>query len=128
MIRRDENVFVRHCVEASNVDDNSFVIDPSKIRHVALKAGRIDEISGYIDPLTHLNLDFSDHKVDLCIISESFEKGAKIEYCVQGFAFALVPKTAFKHLGFVDSTQRILDMKASIRTLRESKNKEKSVS
>jgi hypothetical protein len=120
---RDENMFVRHCVEASNVDENSIVVDSLKIRHVAVKAGKIDEMSGYIDPLTHLNLDFSDHKVELCIVSEAFEKGAKLRYCDQGFAFAIVPKTAFKHFGFVDSTQRMLDMKESIRTMREAKKK-----
>jgi hypothetical protein len=116
-----KNVFVRHCVEASNVDNRSTVIDSLKIRHVAVKAGKIDEMSGYIDPLTHLNLDFSDHKVELCIISEGFGKGAKMRYCGQGFAFAVVPKTAFKHLGFVDCTQRMIDMKESIRTRREAK-------
>ena len=117
-------MFVRHCVEAANVDENCVVIDPLKIRHVALKAGRIEELSGYIDPLTHLNLDFSDHKIGQCIISEGFEKGAKIRYCDQGFAFAIVPQTAYRHLGFVDSTQRALDMKAAIRTVREARSKE----
>lgn len=123
-----KNVFVRHCVEASNVDNNSMVVDSLKIRHVAVKAGKIDEMSGYIDPLTHLNLDFFDHKVDLCIISEGFEKGAKMRYCDQGFAFAVVPKTAFKHLGSVDCTQRMLDMKESIRTMREAKKQGAHVS
>jgi hypothetical protein len=121
MNQRDENMLVRHCVEASNVDGNSVVVDPLSIRHVAVKAGKIEEMSGYIDPLTHLNLDFSDHKVDLCIISEGFEKGAKVRCCERGFAFAVVPKTAFKHLGFVDCTQRMLDMKESVRAMREAK-------
>jgi len=123
-----KNVFVRHCVEASNVDNNYVVVDSLKIRHVAVKAGKIDEMSGYIDPLTHLNLDFPDHKVDLCIISEGFEKGANLRYCEQGFAFAIVPKAAFKHLGFVDYTQRMMDMKESIRTVREAKKQGAHVS
>jgi hypothetical protein len=119
--RDDKIVFVRHCVEASNVDGNSFVIDPSRIRHVALKAGKIEDMSGFVDPLTHLNLDFSDHKVDVCVISEQLKKGAKVRISNQGFAFAGVRRSCFKHLGFVDETQRLLTMKESIKAIREAR-------
>lgn len=116
-------MFVYHCVEASNVNAESEVIDSLKIRHIAVKAGTIEQMSGYIDQLTHLNIDFPDHKADRCIITEKFEKGAKIRFCEQGFAFAYVPKTAFNHLGFVDSTQRMLDMKEAIKAIRIEKVK-----
>jgi hypothetical protein len=117
-------VLVRHCVETSNVDGNSFVIDPSKIVHVSLKAGKIEAMSGFIDPLTHLNLDFSDHKVDVCIISEQLRKDAKVGYSDQGFAFAVVRRSCFKHLGFVDETERLLAMKESIKAARVTKKEE----
>ncbi len=114
-------MLVRHCVEASNVDERSVVIDPLKIRHVTVKAGKIDDMSSFIDPTTHLNLDFSNHKANLCIISEKLEKDAKIRFSAQGFAFAVVPETAYKHLGYVDYTQRLLNMKESIRKIREAR-------
>ena len=114
-------MLVRHCVEASNVNEQSVVIDPLKIRHVTVKAGRIDDMSSFIDPTTHLNLDFSDHKANLCIISEKLEKGGKLRFSAQGFAFAVVLETAYKHHGTVDYTQRLLNMKKSIRKIREIK-------
>ena len=96
MRQRDENyMLVRHCVEASNVDDHFFVVDPLKIRHVTVKAGKIDDMSGFIDPTTHLNLDFSNHKAKLCIISEKLWKGAKLKFSDQGFEFAVVPETDY---------------------------------
>ncbi len=120
-------MLVHHCVEASNINKKSFVVDPTKIRHVIVKAGKIEDMSGYVDPLTHLNLDFPDHRVDLCVISEAWEKGAKIRYCDQGFEVAIVPRVAFRHLGPVDSTQRLLDMKESVRALRKVKKSEAKI-
>jgi hypothetical protein len=117
-------MLVRHCVEASNVSDNSFVIDPLKIRHVTVKAGKIDDMSSYIDPATHLNLDFTIHKANLCIVSENLERDAKVRFSDQGFEFAVVPGTAFKHLGSIDYTQRLIDMKDSIKKIREERKKE----
>jgi hypothetical protein len=112
-------MLVRHCVDASNVSESSFVIDPLKIRHVTVKAGKIDDMSSFIDPATHLNLDFAIHKAELCIISENLEKGAKVRFNYQGFAFAIVPETAFRHFGSIDYTKRLLDMKDSIKRIRE---------
>src|SRR5919108_327205 len=53
---------IRHCVEESNVDSDMNVIDPTKIRHVTVAGGKIALISGLIDPASHLNLDFPDHR------------------------------------------------------------------
>lgn len=114
---------VRHCVEATNVNEDSFVINPSQIRHVTVKAGKIEEMSGLIDPDTHLNLDFDSHKVDACIIAERLERGAKVRFSDQGLEFAFVPRTAFKHFGFVDYTQRLLAMKESVKKIREEKTR-----
>ena len=116
-------MLVRHCVEASNVDAKSRIIDASKIRHVTVKAGRIEEMSGVIDPATHLNLDFDMHKASRCIISEKLEKGAKVAYSTEGLTFAVVPQTAFKHLGGVDSAKRLSDMKESVKKIRDLKTK-----
>src|ERR687896_209041 len=69
---------IRHCVEESNVDSDMTVIDPTKIRHVTIAGGRIALVSGLIDRASHLNLDFPDHRVTICVIAERFEVGAKV--------------------------------------------------
>ena len=67
-------------------------------------------MSGFIDPKTHLNLDYPYHKADICIIADEFKIGAKILYNSTTFIFAHVDHTAYAHYGHVDYTQRLLDM------------------
>jgi hypothetical protein len=103
------------------VNEHSLVVDPLKIRHVTVKAGKIEDMSSFIDPATHLNLDFPAHKAYLCIISEKLKKGGKVRFSDQGFEFAVVPENALKHLGSVDSTQRLLDMRDAVKKIREAR-------
>ncbi len=103
-------MIVRHCVERSNVDDNGIILDATKIRHVTLKGGRIESLSGLIDPASHLNIDYRDHKVTLCVIAEKFFVGAQIRFSGDGLAFATVHPSAYAHYGYVDYTQRLADM------------------
>lgn len=67
-------------------------------------------MSGYIDPKTHLNLDYPYHKVSNCVITEAFKIGSKIKYNDTTFIFAYVDSKAYAHYGYVDYTQRLLDM------------------
>jgi hypothetical protein len=103
-------VLIRHCVEESNVNENMLVIDPTQIRHVVVMARRIKSLSGLIDPASHLNLDFPDHKVTTCIIAEKFQVGAAVKLADQGLVFATVDRSAFNHYGPVDYTKRLSDM------------------
>src|ERR687892_748360 len=107
---------IRHCVEESNVDDDMSVIDPAKIRHVTVSGGRIALISGLIDPASHLNLDFPDHRVTTCIIAETFEAGAKVKMDSEGLVFATVARSLYRHYGYLDYTQRLVDMITAIKT------------
>jgi hypothetical protein len=107
---------IRHCVEESNVDDDMSVIDPAKIRHVTVSGGRIALISGLIDPASHLNLDFPDHRATICIIAETFEVGAKVKMDSEGLVFATVPRSLYGHYGYLDYTQRLVDMIKAIKT------------
>lgn len=107
---------IRHCVEESNVDADMSVIDPTKIRHVTVAGGRISLISGLIDQASHLNLDFPDHRATICIISETFEVGAKVKMDSEGLVFATVPKSLYGHYGYLDYTQRLVDMIKAIKT------------
>jgi hypothetical protein len=107
---------IRHCVEESNVDGDMSVIDATKIRHVTVAGGRIALISGLIDPASHLNLDFPDHRATICIIAETFEVGAKVKMDSEGLVFATVPRSLHGHYGYLDYTQRLVDMIKAIKT------------
>jgi hypothetical protein len=113
-------LLIRHCVEESNTDENLIIIDPTKIRHVIIVAGRIESMSGLIDPASHLNLDYPDHRVTNCVIVEKFEKGSKVRIGDRGLAFANVDRrSAFDHYGYVDYTQRFFSMIESVKKKRE---------
>lgn len=105
---------IRHCVEESNVNDKGVVKDPTKVRHVTLSSGKIDEMSGFVDVKTHLNLDYPDHRITTCVIAQKLEKGAKVKFGPQGFSFAIVSRSAFGRHGPVDFTQRYFDMVEAI--------------
>ena len=79
---------IRHVVEASNVDDDGYVLDPSEMKHGVVRAGKIWSLSGFIDPRTHLNLDFVDHRVTGCIIASRFIKYAHVAIKQDGFVFS----------------------------------------
>lgn len=118
-------MLIRHCVEQSNVDENLIVRDPTKVRHVVIVGGKIKSLSGPIDPASHLNLDYPDHKATSCVIVEKLEIGAKAIFGITGLAFANVdPTSAFDHYGYVDYTQRLSDM---IEAVKETRNIEKRV-
>lgn len=103
-------MIIRHCVEETNIDENYLVIDPTLIKHVTVSSGKIDSMSGFIDPASHLNIDYSLHKVTKCIIAEKFEIGARIKIEDNGLVFALVGPSSYDHYGKVDYTQRLTEM------------------
>jgi hypothetical protein len=103
-------MIIRHCVEETNIDENYLVIDPTLIRHVTVSGGKINSMSGLIDPASHLNVDYSLHKVTKCIIAEKFEIGASVKIEDNGLVFALVGQSLYGHYGKVDYTQRLSDM------------------
>jgi len=107
---------IRHCIEESNVDSDMNVVDPTKIRHVTVAGGRIELISGLIDPASHLNFDFPDHRATICIIAERFEVGSKVKMDSDGLVFATVPRSLYGHYGHLDYTQRLVDMINAIKT------------
>ncbi|MFL6523110.1 MAG: hypothetical protein ACJ71B_06485 [Nitrososphaera sp.] len=107
---------IRHCVEESNVDGDMNVIDATQMRHVTIAAGKIALISGLVDPASHLNLDFPDHRATVCIIAEGFEVGAKVKMDNDGLVFATVSRSLYGHYGYLDYTRRLVDMIKAIKT------------
>ena len=116
---------IRHCVEESNVDSDMTIIDPTQIRHVTIAGGRIALVSGLIDPASHLNLDFPDHRVTICVIAERFEVGAKMMMDSDGLVFATVPRALYGHYGYLDYTQRLVDMIKAFKTSQEQRKQER---
>jgi hypothetical protein len=97
------------------VDDKGQVLDPRMIRHVTITGGKIQSISGYIDPASHLNLDYPDHKVTVCVIAEKFSVGATIRFSERGLSFAVVNRSSYTHYGPVDYTKRLANMVAAVK-------------
>ena len=103
-------MLIRHCVEESNIDENHLVTDPTRIKHVIVSGGKIHSMSGFIDPTSHLNVDYTLHKVTKCVIAEKFVIGAQVKIGDNGLVFALVVPSSYGHYGSVDYTQRLTDM------------------
>jgi len=86
------------------------VTDPTQIKHVIVSGGKIHSMSGFIDPTSHLNVDYALHKITKCVIAEKFEIGAQVKIGDNGLVFALVVPSSYGHYGSVDYTQRLTDM------------------
>lgn len=71
-------MIVRHVVSAANVDEAGWIIDATEARHCVIHAGALLDLAGPVDPLTHLNGDFSDHTLGDCVVAESLEPGAPV--------------------------------------------------
>jgi hypothetical protein len=114
-------MLIRHCVEETNIDENYLVIDATRIKHVIVSGGKINSMSGFIDPASHLNVDYTLHKVTKCIITEKFEIGAQVKIEDNGLVFALVGQSSYGHYGNVDYTQRLTDMIDKVKGKEKSK-------
>ncbi len=113
---------IRHCVEENNVDENLIIKNAQEIRHIIAEEGRIKQMSGFIDPTSHLNLDYNLHRVTKCIIAKKFEIGSELLFNSSGFIFAIVTKSHFEHYGYLDYTKNLTTMIDKVNELRNSKS------
>ena len=113
---------IRHCVEQNNVDENLIIKNAQEIRHIIAEEGRIKQMSGFIDPTSHLNLDYILHRVTKCIIAKKFEIGSELLFNSSGFIFAMVTKSHFEHYGYLDYTKNLTTMIDKVNELRNSKS------
>ncbi len=90
------------------------VIDPKKVKHGEVTALKISNLSGWIDPQTHLNLDFPKHIMREVYVAEGLNVGSKVMLKDERFMTALVSPLAYKHYGFVDETERAEQLKEAI--------------
>jgi hypothetical protein len=113
---------IRHCVEENNVDENLIIKNPKEIRHIIAQGGKIKEMSGFIDPKSHLNLDYTLHRVTKCVIAKKFDIGSTLLFTASGFIFAMVTKSHFEHYGYIDYTKKLTEMIDKVNDLRTSKS------
>ncbi len=104
---------IRHLTFLSNVK-NGAVIDPTKIKHGEITALKVSNLSGFIDPQTHLNLDFSKHLVREVSVVEDLTVGGRIILDGERFMTAHVSPLAYKHLGFVNEAERAEELKKAV--------------
>ena len=104
---------IRHFTLISNVK-NGEVIDPKKVKHGEVTALKISNLSGWIDPQTHLNLDFPKHLMREVYIAENLDIGSKVLLKDEKFMTALVSPLAYKHFGFVDEAERAEQLKEAV--------------
>lgn len=97
---------IRHIVAEDRVDGLALIRDPASIRHCIIHGGQIAELSGPIDPLTHLNLDFPEHQACECIVAERLQVGAKVLLEEDTFRTARVGLSSLGHFGQVSVAQR----------------------
>jgi hypothetical protein len=103
---------------------NGEVIDPQKVKHGEITALKISNLSGWIDPQTHLNLDFPKHLMREAYIAENLELGSKVIIKEERLMVALVSPQSYRHLGFVDESERTEQLREAIS--KETQYKEKA--
>jgi hypothetical protein len=107
-------MLVRHLTAAANVDSAGWLIDPGAVRHGVVVAGRVAELAGPVERLTHLNSDFDAHDLDRCLVAERLEVGAAVLRGPNGHVFASAPESAYQPLGRVDLGERSVAWRAAI--------------
>jgi len=105
---------IRHIVAIDNVDAQEYVIDPLLVRHGIVLGGQIGDLAGPIDPRTHLNRDFLEHRLEECLVAERLERGAALLRDGDRFRVALVRVGAYTSLGPVDVDRRRADWQRAV--------------
>jgi hypothetical protein len=105
---------IRHLVAIENVDEQGYVIDPLLVRHGIVLGAQIADLAGPVDPRTHLNRDFAEHRLEECLIAERLERGAALPRDGERFRVALVRPGAYAALGPVDVDGRRADWQRAL--------------
>ncbi len=96
---------IRHYTSISNIEDGE-VVDPTKVKHADVTALKLSNISSWVDPQTHLNLDFPKHLMREVYIADDLVIGGKILVEDERFKTAYVNPLWYRHLGLVDEAER----------------------
>ena len=118
---------VRHVTSLDNIDAEGFLVDPSKACHGSISGGRLEDLSGLVDPLTHLNRDFPDHQLGECVVAERLERGGKVVVGPDGTFLRARPRPAgYTPLGRIDIDERRIAWLAVLHERRKEGNRARS--
>ena len=88
---------IRHVIAVADTDPmTGVVVAPERARHAVIVGGRLHDLSGPIDPATHLNLDEPAHLMTTCVVAERLTPGATVLRDDDGLFHAPVPPAAFR--------------------------------
>ena len=105
---------IRHLTSNNNVN-NGEVIDPFKIKHGIVTALKISQLSGWVEPQTHLNIDFPRHLMKEVYVAESLSVGSRIILNNGRFMTAFVNNKDYQHFGAVNELEKVERLKQRYR-------------
>ncbi len=91
---------IHHITALDNVV-NGKIVDPKKTKHGVITARKVSDLSGWIDPVTHLNLDFLDHIMRYAVVAEKLELGSNMVFDGDRYLVATVDPKMQIHYGQV---------------------------
>jgi len=101
---------IRHLTSIDNVCDGQ-VVNPFKVKHGIITALKISQLSGWVDPLTHLNADFPQHALRFVNVVDDLNVGSEVVLENEHFMSVHVSPCKYKSLGDVDEFDRMENLK-----------------
>ena len=96
---------ILHITSIDNIV-SGMVLDPARVKHGIVTGKRVSDLSWWIDPATHLNLDLPNHLLDEVFVVSRLEKGARVLAEGKRFMYAPINPRVYRHLGKVDVAER----------------------
>jgi len=96
---------ILHLTSIDNIVEGR-VYDPTRVKHGVVNRRRISDLSWWIDPATHLNLDLPTHLLEQVFVASRLEKGARMLGDGNRFMYAPVDRGAYSYLGKVQLRER----------------------
>jgi len=96
---------ILHITSVDNIEEGK-VLDPGRVKHAVVTGKRITDLSWWINPSTHLNLDLPGELLGEVFVASRLEKGARLIADGDRFVYVPIERKAYRHLGQVDVTGR----------------------
>jgi hypothetical protein len=101
----EEDSMILHLTSIDNIMEGR-VHNPTLVKHGIIDEKRISDLSWWIDPATHLNLDFPAHLMNEVFVASRLENGARILGDGNRFMYAPVDRVDYRHFGKVQPVER----------------------
>jgi hypothetical protein len=101
----EEDGMILHLTSIDNILEGR-VHDPTRVKHGIVSGKRISDLSWWIDPAMHLNLDLPTHLMSEVFVASRLEKGARILGDGDRFMYAPVDQGSYQHLGKVQPVEK----------------------